>query len=125
MKVMLALLMTLLLGWAQEPHTIAAPRVEGRVVDAATGKPIAEAKITVCFEDRTEDFKGNIAESTESGYFAIVVPERIAFHLAIEKQGYVSQGDHKGKKPESRSYFLRDFEKHAGVTYRLEKEKAK
>ncbi len=118
-------LLTLLLGWAQEPHTIAAPRVEGRVVDAATGKPIAEARITVYYEDREEDFKGNTAESSENGYFAIVVPERVPFHLAIEKEGYVSQGDHKGKKPESRSYFMKDFDKHAGVTYRLEKEKVK
>ncbi|MBL0901606.1 MAG: carboxypeptidase regulatory-like domain-containing protein [Reyranella sp.] len=120
---MLVLLLSLLL--AQEPHTIAAPRVEGRVVDAATGKAIAEAKITVCYEDRSEDFKGNTAETGESGYFAIVVPERIPFHLAIEKQGYVSQGDHAGKRPESRSYFMKDFDKHAGVTYRLEKQKAK
>jgi hypothetical protein len=125
MKLMLALLLSFFLGWAQEPHTIAAPRVEGRVVDAQTGKPIAEAKITVCYEDRKQDFKGNTGESSESGYFAIVVPERIPFHLAIEKPGYVSQGDHQGKRPESRSYFLRDFEKHAGVTYRLEKAKAK
>lgn len=120
---MIAILLSILLSWAQEPHTIAAPRVEGRVVDAATGKPISEARITVCVEDRAEDFKGNTAESSENGFFAIVVPERVAFHLAIEKEGYVSQGDHAGKRPESRSYFMRDFEKHAGVTYRLERVK--
>lgn len=122
MEGMVLLFWIALLVGAQEPHTIAAPRVEGRVVDAADGKPIAGARLTV-YREEGEEGKGNTAESSESGYFAIVVPERVAFHLLVEKPGYVSQGDHEGKRPESRSYFLRDFEKHAGVTYRLVREK--
>ncbi len=120
---MRAILLAFLLGWAQEPHTIASPRVEGRIVDAADDHPVAGAKITICHEDRGEDYRGNSAESGDDGYFAIVAPERTPFHLAIEKAGYVSQGDHSGKRPESRSYFMKDFDKHAGVRYRLVKER--
>ncbi len=90
-------------------------------MDAADGSPIAGAKITICVEDRADDYRGNTAESGDDGYFAIVAPEKTAFHLAIEKAGYVSQGEHPGKRPESRSYFMKDFDKHAGVRYRLVK----
>jgi hypothetical protein len=89
-----------LLTFAQE--SLPSPAiVRGTVVDRATGSPVAEALVTVRFEEtpKGEKFlhsgndRGHSMATSLTGEFSLEVPAGAQFHLSVVRDGFVPYGD--------------------------------
>lgn len=105
--------------------------VEGTVVDATTGAPLAQATVNVRYESAPDgsgrlssvNERGNTADTNIDGSFRLEVVGGVPFHFAVTRKGYTSVAEEFGFQ-DPNPHTVEAGKEKAGVVVRLNPESA-
>ncbi|MBI5281348.1 MAG: carboxypeptidase regulatory-like domain-containing protein [Candidatus Solibacter usitatus] len=103
--------------------------IEGTVVDAVSGAPLANASVTVRYERNpsgsgpltSQNTAGNVATTGIDGRFKLEAVAGVPFHFAVKREGYTSIGEAFGRE-DPNAHTLQPGKEKTGVVVRLDPE---